>query len=230
MFAIATMIFALGLSAQGQVDPATTPAAVPAQDQPEKSVTAIARMGMENAATYRYAEVYTTFGRWIGPDVFWIDYGHSNFGEVAGGGGYIFEERKHFLLIGEVYADQAVGSAARSETSIVPWLLVAGSLPKHEEWVGEIVYFPYLPVTKGAHIQQVLEHAKLEREFRRFKIGGGYGAYQFANGPWSNRPFVTVTLKTKKLGNLEFWVQRMPQNDVQLQIRYAGNWSFRRQR
>ena len=63
--------------------------------------------------------------------------------------------------------------------------------------------------------------AKVEYDFKHFKAGAGYGAYQLGDGPWQNKPFLTATLKAGKLGNFELWLQRLPGNDAQLQVRYA---------
>ena len=86
---------------------------------------------------------------------------------------------------------------------------------------GETSYFPYLPINKAGRIQHVLERAKLEYDFKRVKLGGGYAAYRYGNDSWQNKPFVTTTLKAGYLGNVEFWLQRMPVNQVQLQVRYS---------
>jgi len=85
---------------------------------------------------------------------------------------------------------------------------------------GEVVYFPYLPLNKAGRMQHVLERAKLEYSFKHFKAGGGYGAYQFGDSPWQNKPFITSTLKCGRFGNLELWLQKMPRGNPQVQVRY----------
>src|ERR1041385_4019239 len=90
-----------------------------------------------------------------------------------------------------------------------------------EKLGGEAVYFPYIPVNGSGRKQHVLERAKLERKFtNRWKAGAGIGGYKFGDEPWSTRPFLTTTLSTR-WGAWELWLQRLPENKPQLQIRYA---------
>src|SRR2546425_512205 len=56
----------------------------------------------------------------------------------------------------------------------------------------ELVYFPYLPLTREGRVQHLLERAKLEYAFARVKVGAGYSAYRFGNDPWRHKPFVTT--------------------------------------
>jgi len=68
----------------------------------------------------------------------------------------------------------------------------------------------------------VLNRAKLERDYRRFKFGVGYAGYQFAQTGWQHKPFLTTTFKAGGLGSLELWIQRIPGNTLNFQLRYAG--------
>jgi hypothetical protein len=86
---------------------------------------------------------------------------------------------------------------------------------------GEASYFPYVPLNRAGHFQQVLERVKLERPVTRWlKAGAGYGAYESGSAPVQNKPFVTATFSTKAAGSLELWLQRMP-DGAQVQMRYA---------
>ncbi len=192
----------------------------------EIETSVMARMGTRNTATYHYAEVYQTRGRWIYPDVLYIDFGKNNYREIGIGGGAILHASKRFVVIEEGYIEQAIGTASGNATYFIPWTLVIWKVtPKI---ASETCYFPYLPLNKSGRIQHVLERSKVEYEFRRWKLGGGYGAYQFGEAKWEHKPFASVTLKGGRYGDLEFWLQRMPQGAPQLQIRYAMAFKTRR--
>ena len=182
----------------------------------------IGRTGVQDdaTATYRYTELFQQRGRWIFPDIGYIDFADAKqYREYFIGAGAVLFTSKRITIIEEGYLDKAAGPASGDALYFQPWTLVAVNLtPKLN---GEVVYFPYLPLNKAGRIQHVLERAKLEYDFKRFKVGAGYGAYQYGDGPWSNRPFVTTTLKGGKLGDLELWLQRMSSNHTQLQVRYA---------
>jgi hypothetical protein len=186
----------------------------------ETDTFVVARMGMQNAATYHYLESFQTRGKWIGPDVYYIDFGKNNYREVAIGVGYTPITMKHFTVAEELYLDQSLGSGSGNATFLLPWTYIGYSIPK-TKLSGEAVYFPYLPLQKQGRLQQVIERAKLEYDFKHFKLGGGYGAYQYGDGDWQNKPFVTTTVKVGKFGSLEFWLQKMPTGTAQVQIRYA---------
>jgi hypothetical protein len=170
--------------------------------------------------TYHYVEVFQERGRWIYPDIGYIDFGETKqYREFfIGAGGTVFAS-KHFRFIEEGMIEQALGPASEHATYFVPWSFAPFNITPRLG--GEIVYFPYLPLNKQGRIQHVLERAKVEYDFKHFKAGAGYGAYQFGDGPWQNKPFMTATLKAGKLGNFEFWLQRLPGNHAHLQVRYA---------
>ena len=66
-----------------------------------------------------------------------------------------------------------------------------------------------------------IERMKLERKIAsHWKAGAGLGGYKFADKAWSHRPFLTTTVSTR-WGDWELWLQRLPQNKLQFQIRYA---------
>lgn len=177
-------------------------------------------VGDDAKTTYRIVEVFQQRGRWIFPDVGYIDFADpKQYREYFVGAGAVLFTSKRITIIEEGYLDKAAGPASGDALYFQPWTLVAISItPKLG---AEVVYFPYLPLNKAARIQHVLERAKLEYDFKHVKVGGGYAAYQYGEGPWSNRPFVSTTLKGGKLGDLELWLQRMPGDHVQVQVRYA---------
>jgi hypothetical protein len=86
---------------------------------------------------------------------------------------------------------------------------------------GQMVYFPYLPLNEAGRVQHVLERAKLEYDFGRVKLGGGYAGYRFGDGDWQNKPFVTASIKAGPVGAVELWLQHLPGNRLTVQVRYA---------
>jgi len=135
------------------------------------------------------------------------------------GGGMTILSRKRLMVISEGLLDISSGSASGNAAYFIPWTLVGYRLT--EKIGGDTVYFPYLPLNKAGRIQHVIERAKLEYDFKHMKVGGGYGAYQFGDGPWQNKPFVTTTLKGGRVGDLEVWLQKMPESHFQVQLRYT---------
>jgi len=170
--------------------------------------------------TYRYVEGFQERGRWIYPDIGYIDFGETKqYREFFIGAGWTVFSSKHFRFIEEGMIDQTLGLASEHATYFVPWSFAPFNITTRLG--GEIVYFPYLPLNKQGRIQHVLERAKVEYDFTHFKAGAGYSAYQFGDGPWQDKPFMTATLKAGKLGNFEFWLQRLPGDHAHLQVRYA---------
>jgi hypothetical protein len=139
---------------------------------------------------------------------------------VFGGAGVVAYRRKHFTWVQEAYFLQGTGPAAKGARHILPWTLLGYSIPR-TKLVGDAEYFTYLPLNQPARIQYVLDRAKLEYEFRRYRIGGGYAAYKYADGAWENKPFLTFTVKAQPVGSFEFWAQRLQTNAYQLQVRYV---------
>ena len=187
-----------------------------AQEKTETFV--IARTAIGNNA-YNLVEVFQGRGRWIFPDVGYIDFNDANkYREIFIGGGGILYKSKNAILIHEVYLDQATGPLAASALYFQPWTLFSFQISEKVSW--ETVYFPYFPLNKAGRVQHVLERSKVERDFKHWKLGLGYSGYQFAYNDWDHKPFFTTTLKTRA-GEFEFWFQRVPNNHGQLQMRYA---------
>lgn len=183
-----------------------------------QTTTVIARVGMRNRATTHYNEVMLTHGRWTFPDVFWFDAGRSSYREIGIGiGAEIFRTRQWQL--NQTYSiSLASGSAAHAARFFVPWSLLA--FTPNARWRAEMVYFPEIPLNEPARIQHIFEREKVEYIFPRFKVGAGYGAYKFGDRDWQHKPMLTTTLRGGKLGDMEFWLQRIPGNHVQAQFRY----------
>jgi hypothetical protein len=194
----------------------------------QADTTILARMAGWNVATFHFLDMVQTRGRLILPDIGYDDFGKSNYRELFGGGGAVVYPGKHFAWIQECYFARALGKVADGASYLQPWTLVVYSI-SNTHFLGEALYFTYLPLNQAARVQYVLDRAKLEHEWHRFKLGAGYAGYQWAQTQWQNKPFVTVTLKAGGVGSLEFWLQRIPGNSLQFQLRYAGvfrHWPY----
>lgn len=76
-------------------------------------------------------------------------------------------------------------------------------------------------MTSGGQLQHVLDRAKVEYSLSDyFRMGAGYAAYQTHGVAWQNRPLVTMTVAPPRLGEIEFWVQRIPGRGAQVHVRY----------
>jgi hypothetical protein len=193
------------------------------QDSASKTATiVIARWGerAESPPTnnYHYAEFFQVRGRWIYPDIGYVDFGHNNYREFYVGGGYTFVNGKYVTAVGELLYEHALGPGTHNDRWLVPWTLLQVRItPKLS---GEASYFAYAPLSSTAIVQHVLERSKLEYKMKsRWKIGAGYAGKKAENNPWQNKPFLTTTFITKE-GDLEFWLQRLPQNVLQVEFRY----------
>ena len=193
-----------------------------AQSNNDVQTILLMRTGFRNgkAFTYRFVEGFQGRGRWIYPDAGYIDFGEARqYREFfIGAGGTVFTS-KHLKFVEEGFIQQAVGPASAKATYLVLQTFAPFSFTPRLG--GEVLYFPYLPLTREGRVQHVLERAKLEYDFIHLKVGAGFGAYQFGDGPWQNKPFLTTTVKAGALGNFEFWLQRLPGNHAHLQVRYA---------
>jgi len=194
-----------------------------AQSAAETTTVVLAREGQrfspQSTATLHYLEGFQIRHRWVLPDVGYIDFGHGDYREVFMGGGYTLFDGKRVSLVEEGLFVQASGSGANQARYAMPWTML--QLHLTDKFSGEAVYFPYIPLNNSGRKQHVLERAKVERKIaNRWKAGAGLGGYKFADQAWSNRPFITTTFSTR-WGDWEFWLQRLPENKPQFQIRYA---------
>ena len=212
-----TLLFSLVWALPSLAQDATT-------DKTKNPTTTIfvARTGMRldepYRGTYHYLELFQLRGKWIYPDVGYIDFATGNYRELFVGAGRTLYDGKKLMVAGELYFVQAVGPAAKSARYLWPWTLVQVRFtPKFSN---ETVYFPYLPLNSSARIQHVLERSKFEYAFNKtLKVGAGYGGYKFGDTEWQHKPFITTTVSTRA-GAFEFWLQRMP-GGAQVQLRYT---------
>jgi hypothetical protein len=193
-----------------------------AGEETKTTTIALARWG-ERAesnpfSTYHFVEVFQERRKWIYPDIGYVDFGHNDYREFFVGGGATLYKDAHITAIQEVFYEQSLGPAGHGARWIVPWTELQYRITPRLG--GEAVYFPYAPLNAAAKVEHIFDRAKLEYKIRRrWKIGAGYSGRIIEGTPWQNKPFFTTTLITKG-GDLEFWVQRLPQNAVQVQVRY----------
>jgi hypothetical protein len=181
---------------------------------------AIARVAFKDVTTQRFAEVlHESPGGWIFPDIGYVDFGGKVYREFFAGVGRTLRRSPRLTVVSTLYYQQAAGPASKAARYLVPWFLV--NCRPHARVQCEAVYFPYLPLTDGAHVQHVLERAKAEYSLLpRLRLGAGYGAFQTRGVPWQNRPFVTATVSPPHVGDVEVWVQHLPNRGAQVQLRY----------
>jgi len=89
------------------------------QDSVSKAVTVVmARAGertdSDPISTYHFVEVFQVRGKWIYPDIGYVDFGHNNYREFFAGGGYTLYKSKRITAIGELLYGQSLGPAAHS--------------------------------------------------------------------------------------------------------------------
>jgi hypothetical protein len=193
--------------------------ALPASAQSTNETLLLARAATTNGA-YHLVEAIHQRGRIVPLDVGYIDFDDpALYREMwVGAGGVPLQGPKGFLIAEGLLA-RAFGMHGAEALYFQPYFLgvyrVAPKLPF------ETSYFAYVPLNNAATAQHLLERAKLEYDFARFKLGAGYSAYRFGSEAWRHKPFVTATFKAGTFGNFEVWVQRVPADDVALQFRYA---------
>lgn len=190
---------------------------------PRVATTFLARAGWDRGFTYRFFEAIHARGRWIAPDVGYIDFGQARaYREFWAGGGYVVHASPRTTVVAEGYFAQATGPRAGGARYLQPWMLVAHRPAPRLR--AEALYFAYLPLNEAGTFQQVLERAKLEATFGRISAGVGYGAYKAEGSAWRHKPFVTFTVGAGQWGSLELWVQRdraPTGDDLQAQVRYS---------
>ena len=175
------------------------------------------RLDSPRIGTYHYLELFQLRGKWIFPDVGYIDFAQGNYREVFVGAGRTLHDSKRVTLAEELYFVQALGPAAKNARYLQTWtMLQIRFTPK---FTSETVYFPYLPLNHSARIQHVIERSKFEYTLKKsWKLGVGYGGYKFGSAEWQHKPFLTTTVSTRA-GDFEFWLQKMP-GGAQVQLRY----------
>lgn len=181
------------------------------------STTLISRMAMRNAATQHYIQIFQTRGKWILPDVLYVDFGKSSYREVLLGGGRMWSLGKHFKVSHEEYFGMAQGATSKSAKYVIPWTKLDY---KFSKFSGNTMYFAYLPVNEAAQFHHSVERAKLEYGIAKWlKVGAGYGGSGPVGKPWQHKPMATATFRCGVLGEVEFWLQRLPGNHGQAWVR-----------
>jgi len=168
--------------------------------------------------TYHYFELLQGRGKWVYPDLGYVDYSHGNYREVWIGAGRTLYNGERVTLSETFYFVQALGSAAGSARYL--WPLTNLQFRFAPKLTSETLYWPYVPLNDSARIQHVLERSKLEYAIsKRWNAGVGYGGYKYGDSEWEHKPFLTSTISTKA-GAFEFWLQKMP-DGAQVQLRYT---------
>ena len=98
-----------------------------AQDSSQKDAatptdtTILARTALHKDRTYRLFEFIQTRGRWVLPDVGYIDFGDAgSYREFWGGGGAVLHDSEHLLIIFEGLVAAATGPAADGAVYLQP--------------------------------------------------------------------------------------------------------------
>lgn len=153
-------------------------------------------------------------------DVGYIDFDNpSEYREMWLGGGFKPIVTPRVSLTAEAFIARAFGERSGSATYFQPFFL--GNARLAPSVLLESVYFVYVPLNDAGHAQHLLERAKVEYDFPRFRLGAGYGAYQSRGAVWQHKPLVTATVKVPPVGNVELWLQRLHDDHFTAQIRFA---------
>jgi hypothetical protein len=193
--------------------------ALPAFGQ-EPPVTVLLLRTATDRGAYHYAEVIHERGRLVPLDLGYIDFDNpTQYREAWIGGGFKAIATPRVSLTTEAFLAGAYGEHGDGALYFQPFFLGTARLASRV--LLESVYFAYVPLNEAGHAQHLLERAKVEYDWPRFKLGGGYGAYQSRGAAWQHKPFVTATLKAPPVGNFELWLQRLHEDHFTVQIRFA---------
>ena len=194
-----------------------------ATEKPSAQVSMVARAGVSQTP-YHVFEVWKTNPKgWIFPDIGVVSFGNpSEYREFFAGFGKVLVANDKIVVVGELYYLQADGSASDDAKYVQPWILGIYNFTKTVRFEG--TYFPYLPLDDAGTTQHVLERAKVEKVLGQWKVGAGYSGYQFGDGPWQDKPFVTGTYTTKGGLSSEVWLQSLPHGKRQVQLRFFANF------
>lgn len=169
-------------------------------------------------AGYRLLEWAQQRGRWVVPDVGYYDDGYWGNQLWFIGGGAELIHRPRLIWTEEIYANQAAGRNTHNERSF--WLWTVFDLKFKPNLTAQLVGYPTLPLDRAQDWGADIDRMKLEWHIQHhWLLGPGYAATTFGHDTlWENRPFITVTRKTRT-GDYEIWVQRIPAG-AQVQLRY----------
>jgi hypothetical protein len=169
--------------------------------------------------TYRVVEWTQTRGRWIAPDFGYYDTGYGQDQIWFAGVGADVLNRRHFDWSQEIYISQEAGPEAMNRRSLWIWPVV--DLRIAHRLTGEIAAYPTIPLDKAQRWGADVDRAKLEWAVSSHWLAGlGYSGGICTTRSWQSKPFLTVTRKTRSLGNFEFWLQSIP-GGAQVQLRYV---------
>jgi hypothetical protein len=183
-------------------------------------VTVLLLRTATDRGTYHYAEVIHERGRWVPLDAGYIDFDHpKQYRELWIGGGFKPIATARGSLTVEGLIDKASGAQSGGALYLQPFFL--GTARVVGNVLAEAEYFGYVPLNDEGHAQHVIERAKVEYDFPRFKVGGGYAAYSPGDGVWNHKPYITTTLKVPRVGNIETWFQRLSGGYFSVQFRYS---------
>ncbi len=168
--------------------------------------------------TYHLAELFQMRGRWIAPDMGYVDFATNTYREFFAGGGYTVVNRKKATLSLEGFFVQDTGPAAKGARYF--WANPIMTVQFTPKWTWQTGYISYLPINHSGTFQQVLERSKMQYAFTKsVKAGAGYAMYQTPGKPVQNKPFATITFATRA-GSIELWAQHVPKG-AQVQARYV---------
>jgi hypothetical protein len=165
--------------------------------------------------TYHMLEWAQQRGRWIVPDVGYYDEGYGKDQQWFIGGGPEFFS-KHLNYTQEIYIFQEAGPAARNQRGL--WLWTVFNLSYGRHFLNETVLYPTLPLNKAQGWAFDLDRSKSEWIIgQHWKVGGGDSFS--CTSRCTNKPFFTITRKTRIGGEYEFWLQKVPAG-AQVQLRW----------
>jgi hypothetical protein len=171
-----------------------------------------------HVVTYRFFEWTQIRGRWIVPDIGYLDTGYGK-DQIwfAGGGAYILQ-RPHLDWYQEIYVTQEAGEQSTNKRSLWIWpVLDARFRPR---LIGQLAAYPTIPLDQAQRWGMDVDRAKIEwLATPHWNTGAGYSGVIDDARSWQNKPFLSVTRKTRA-GDFEFWLQRLPAGG-QVQARYT---------
>ncbi|HEY2857549.1 MAG TPA: hypothetical protein VGJ21_03985 [Terracidiphilus sp.] len=207
------LLFLMGLAAPAWANQA---------EKSEVSDILILRTGEELNAphvfTYHVVEWEHVRGRWILPDMGYVDngYGRDQTWFVAGGAKALVTQ--HLDWTQELFVTQEAGPDSHNKRSMRLWPIVNVRLPNRLS--SQMVPYPTVPLDAAQRWSIDIDRAKLEWTANtRWVAGVGYSGGLNKNRDWASRPFLTTTRRTPA-GSFEFWLERMP-GGAQLQVRYV---------
>lgn len=168
--------------------------------------------------TYRLFEWAQLRGRWILPDIGYYDTGYGKDQIWFTGGGAYIVRKPRAEWYQELYVTQEAGPQSTNKRSMWIWPVVdLRPLPRLSL---ETVAYPTLPLNRAQRWGMDVDRTKAEwSATSHWIVGAGYSGGICSERTWQNKPFATLTRKTR-LGDFEFWLQKIP-GGGQVQVRYT---------